>query len=521
MNIERFALNGTSQVTGSDTNRAEPDRFVVNTNDQLRVIYRHAVSILLAANDPPILFRRGGELVTTEQYRTGRVIVPVTKARLQKMLCEQADWYHVTEQGERVSAPPASVTAAILDQPDERFPPLDALAQGPMLGPDWDLITEPGYHQSARIILDTDMSNNRSELFQPSLEDARSLIFEALQDFPFADTASRAHAIALMLLPFVRPALGLNTTPLHFVHSPTPGTGKGKLVDLVSVIAMGRRSHPTTLSSSSDENRKKLTALLAQGERIILLDNVPQNRILNDPALASILTTSVPTDRLLGRSKMLRLSNQAVWMVTANNPQFTLELARRSVSIHLDAQCERPWLRSTFRHPDLIGWASENRRSLVAACLTLIKAWLDRGQPKACGQLLGSFEVWSSIIGGILNVARIPGFLENLNEAYSKSDTLTEEWRALAEVWWKKYGSQPVNASAVCELCHEHVLLDEVIGFGSSRSQLSRLGRALQRNLGCVYDDKKLIRHRDAVRSSARYRLVTLLNSRSPGLRPN
>ena len=35
------------------------------------------------------------------------------------------------------------------------------------------------------------------------------------------------------------------------------------------------------------------------GAPLILLDNIPQNRILDDAALASILTTMQPTDRLL------------------------------------------------------------------------------------------------------------------------------------------------------------------------------------------------------------------------------
>ncbi len=98
------------------------------------------------------------------------------------------------------------------------------------------------------------------------------------------------------------------------------------MADLVAVITIGEPCKPTTLSASSADNRKKLTSLMVAGAPIILLDNIPQNRTLDDPALASVLTTTQPTDRLLGSKRMLALNNQAVWIATANNPRFTLEI---------------------------------------------------------------------------------------------------------------------------------------------------------------------------------------------------
>ncbi len=52
--------------------------------------------------------------------------------------------------------------------------------------------------------------------------------------------------------------------------------------------------------------------------------------------------------------------------------------------------------------------------------------------------------------------------------------------------------------------------MEDLIGFGSQRSQVSRLGRGLRNNTDRMYGDCKIIRERSAVRSSARYKLERL-----------
>src|SRR4029434_2922310 len=80
-----------------------------------------------------------------------------------------------------------------------------------------------------------------------------------------------------------------------------------------------------------------------------------------------------------------------------------------------------------------------HRSELVWAALTLIQAWIAAGKPE--GEIvLGMFEDWSQVMGGILSVAGIPGFLANLHEFYDESDTEGTAWRAFAAAWWVKFG---------------------------------------------------------------------------------
>ena len=118
-----------------------------------------------------------------------------------------------------------------------------------------------------------------------------------------------------------------------------------------------------------DEWRKRITAQLREGHAVILIDNV--TRPLDSGVLAAALTATMWTDRLLGKNETVRVPVRCVWLVTANNPVVSTELARRFVRIRLDPKVDRPWQREGFRHADLRGWAVAHRGDLVAAALTL------------------------------------------------------------------------------------------------------------------------------------------------------
>ena len=137
-----------------------------------------------------------------------------------------------------------------------------------------------------------------------------------------------------------------------------------------------------------------------------------------------------------------------------------------------------PWLRGGFKHPLITEWAQENRSALVHAALTLIQAWIAAGQPLHETRL-GSFEKWSEVMGGVLEVAGIPGFLGNLNELYEASDSDGQMWREFTGAWWEAFRDEPKKVSDLTQFCEERDLMLNVRGDGSARSQQTRLGKAL------------------------------------------
>ena len=100
----------------------------------------------------------------------------------------------------------------LLATPDPALPVLAGIVTAPVFGKDGTLITEPGYHPAARLLYepDTGLPAGRHP-GAPDADDiaaARSLLLDdLLGDFPFVGDAERAHALALLLLPFVRPMI--------------------------------------------------------------------------------------------------------------------------------------------------------------------------------------------------------------------------------------------------------------------------------------------------------------------------
>jgi hypothetical protein len=398
----------------------------------------------------------------------------------------------------------------MLVNPDEDLPPLDAVVRTPVFDAEGRLVSSVGYHRGARLWLHLAPGFEVAEVPErPSEEDVRAarslLLDELLVDFPFAADSDRAHAVAALILPFVR-RMVRGCTPLHLLEAPSPGSGKGLLADVLAIVALGRPCDPTTITSDEDEARKKITSILARAQPLILLDNVKDG--LDSAQLASALTAETWSDRILGQTRMLDLPNRATWLVTANNPQLSLEIARRCVRVRLDAKRDRPWKRTGFKHTPLRDWARRNRAALVHAVLVLVQSWVAAGRPLGT-QPLGSFESWAEVVGGILGNAGIEGFLEDTEKLYEEADSEGQAWREFVTAWWALHGDAWVATADLLRLASERDLLGVVVGDKSERSRLIRLGRALSAARDRHFGGYRLDVGRNANTKAAQYRLLS------------
>jgi hypothetical protein len=128
-------------------------------------------------------------------------------------------------------------------------------------------------------------------------------------------------------------------------------------------------------------------------------------------------------------------------------------MQRRSYWIRLDAQSATPWLGREFKHQDLKGWVGENRAEIIGALLTLARAWFVAGQPAPKNSpKLGSYEKWSTVIGGILETAGVSGFLGNLKSLYSFADEEAEDWTSFLEALYADQGGKPFTTAYLVEI---------------------------------------------------------------------
>ena len=354
---------------------------------------------------------------------------------------------------------------------------------------------------------------------RPSAEEiagARNLLCEdLLGDFPFVGPAELAHVVALLLLGFLRGMID-GPTPLHLIEKPTPGSGATLMVDAIATILTGAGASVMTEGRDDEEWRKRVTAKLRQIPAIVLIDNL-RNK-LDSAAVAAALTAPFWEDRILGASEMARLPIRCLWIATGNNPEFSNEMARRLVRIRLDPHVERPWQRTDFRHPDLMTWVRANRPRLVAACLTLCQAWIAAGKPRA-SRTIGSYENWAQIIGGVLEVAGIPGFLGNLDEMMEASDSEGAVWRSFVSAWWDRFGTAEVGTVdlfAIAQTLEPPLPL----GTGNDQSQRVRLGKALPKMRDRIFrcgDLDLRLASEGKYQGAARWRLQIVLSAEGSG----
>lgn len=436
-----------------------------------------ALGALHAANrvDPTYFLHGTPVLLDRDQF--GRpIIVPLTRDRMRHALARAAYWYTGEEEA-RPAYPPLEVVRDVLATPADEMPlpVLVRLVEVPIVGSD-GIRTTPGYDPATKTYYAPDAALVvRPVPEDPStgdVEEAHHLIVtELLGDFPFVSDADRAHAIALFLLPFLLELID-GPTPLHLIEKPAPGVAATEMVKALGSIVSTKPIPIITECASEEEWRKKITGKLRQAPALIVLDNL--RRRLDSAALSAAITAGVFEDRLLGRSETVQLPVECAWVGTGNNPLLSNEIARRTVRIRLDAATEKPFIGRKFRHPDLQGWIRENRGRLVWSFLVFAQRWVAAGRPLG-SERLGSFDAWSQIMGGILDVAGIPGFLGNLESFHEASDVESAALRGFIAAWWEKHRTAEVGTKDLYGIAGD---LD--LGGGGRQGQKTRLGYVLR-----------------------------------------
>ena len=433
---------------------------VVVGDVQFRELADECLRVLLEANDPPRVFQRAGELVEVRHDEHGRPrIVSMGEAHLRGRLCRIANFVRQSKNGAVHALPPREVLADLQQRGDWNVPPLKGVVEAPYLTTSGEIVDRPGYNAETALILAPSPGLAVPEIpTRPSasdVADARALIDDVLADFPFVDAASYANAFGCLLTPVLRPALDGNV-PLALFDATKPGTGKGLLASVVAIVATGQHDAELTVPPKSDDEwRKKLLSIFARGRSLVVIDEADE---LRSPALASTLTHGYITDRVLGKSEELTVEQRATWIACGNNVQPRGDLVRRTYLVALDANTSRPHERTGFRHADLRKHARERRSDLLAAALTLARAWYADDCPSADVPPFGSFEAWASTVGGVLAHAGVDGFLSNLRQSHVEKNDDDAEWERFLRALLAYYGEAAFSTRDVEYAIAEHAV---------------------------------------------------------------
>lgn len=396
---------------------------------QLRDVTAEVIeAIETAGKAEPLLYVRGDSLVrivvdSDNQPRPGVVGVEAMPG----IMSSAANFVRANASGHIGVFPPENLAKAIVNRGRWPFPVLRGIVEIPVLRGDGSVLDTPGYDAASGLYYRPNAPVPEIP-DKPAISDAEAaagFLLDVLSDFPFQDEGSRDNALGLLLTVVVREIAGI--APMALIDAPTKGTGKTRLAQLVSIAANGRELPLSPEVRDEEEWRKQITSLLIADRSVVIIDNV--ERTLCSSQLAAILTTSEWSDRLLGKSEVLHLHSRAIWIATGNNIRLGGDISRRAYWIRLNANLARPWLRDSreFKR-ELPAWAAAHRTEIVAALLTMARAWIVGGRPSWSGRPLGSYEAWSRTVGGMLEYCGMNGFLSNLEGLYGQVDDEPAQW---------------------------------------------------------------------------------------------
>ena len=178
--------------------------------------------------------------------------------------------------------------------------------------------------------------------------------------------------------------------------------------------------------------------------------------------------------------------------MTSNNANLSEEVARRTIPIRLDAQTERPADRhpSVFKYPYIDQWASEHRNQRIWSVLVMGQARVQAGIPPG-RRSLGSFESWASVIGGILDVTGVDGFLGNIDEFRAEFSQEQHQWAEFLATWHAEQGDRPLRVKEILEVYRPG---DDFLNISAmtTRGEETAMGRRLKAKRNAVYGRLRL-----------------------------
>ncbi|MEU6702563.1 bifunctional DNA primase/polymerase [Streptomyces wuyuanensis] len=496
---------------GFETNG--PDLKVVTSRPELDITNEAdaidgLLNIMAAGHLPDLYKRSGGPCWVHQDDNDNPLMQQLSTDNLRAYLADHVTTYQVvrdpltdgTEEVRELLMPKTCGT--ILGRKDWPLPKLNGIVTSPVVRPDGTLLQAPGYDAATGLYLAPRvvLRRLRPDVAAESLANAKVIVLEQmLADFPWAQPSDRAHFLGALLTPILRPYF-YGPTPMFIISATAPGSGKSLLKD---ILKYGYGIAETAWPENDTELRKSITTqLYTTGQPVVVLDNLPNGYIIKSPVLSSLLTAEHWGDRVLGSTNSVTMPNDRLWILTGNGLRTGGDNARRSMWIRLDPNCPDPDQRDGFRVGDLRPWLRANASTVVAALVTMVRAWIADGAPTIRTRK-GDYSEWASMLAGLLDFIGVPGWMAD-RDATMRQDDETQEWAAFLIAWSGKLGSNVVTAGAALTALNEYVPRHPRTGEAPTANVL---GNWLKARDGRFFGDRKVTLIYDSHRCQNTYRV--------------
>jgi hypothetical protein len=318
---------------------------------------------------------------------------------------------------------------------------LRGVIHSPLVRSDGSILSQPGYDDATRLLhipapglIVPEVSDNPT---RAEIAAAVALLEEMVADFRFLTDDHKANYFGLLLTPLLREMVP-PPYKMGAISAPQPGSGKSLLASIMRIIHGG--VFRSEIPQDEAEIRKQITTILdTTTAPVCQFDNV--TGVLRSSTLAGLLTSNRWEDRRLGTHTQISRSNDRQWVITGNNLCIGGDLVRRTMSVTIDPGVPDPHLRTGFAIPNLEGWAQERRGKLIAALLTLIRAWVAANRPtRAHGS--DGFARWIETVDGILTTAGMAGSFDSAQTISRSIGSDDEEWAEFLASIYMVFGTQ-------------------------------------------------------------------------------
>ncbi len=397
--------------------------------------------------------------------------------------------------------------------------PLDAVITAPTLRPDGSLLTQPGYDQETRFLVEIDAAAHiPAEPTPDEIKKALKQLIKPFLEFPLVSSKDWGILLSALLTATIRPTLP--TAPAIAFDAPVQGSGKTLLAKSISVLSTGMEPSvwPHTHSRDDEETRKRIFTALRSGSRCLVWDNV--TGVFDSASLAAALTSPNYTDRILGVSESTTVPNKALFILTGNNLTLAGDMPRRVLNCRIDPVCERPHARKYDVDP--LSYVKTHRLEMVSAALTLIRGWLsssDRKMGNRAPGRMASFEEWDDLVRQTvawldreIDPGKYADPMEAVNDAQS-NDPEREALHEFLEAMLDRF-SDWVTAAEIMKACDpwnkedgerlRNAITDLIGKFPDSSKSL---GRILKFRQGRLVNGLRLLSIRDTASNTMKWKI--------------
>jgi hypothetical protein len=409
----------------------------------------NAAAVTALAHDESV-FQRAGRLVNVisgapvndglKRPDDAPRIVPIPNSIIREKLTRHAYFFRRVESQDGPinvqKPPPESCVRAVAERGQwEGIRPLAGTTDSPVMRRDGSILCAPGYDPATGLIFAPRGAEFPPVPERPTMDEVRAaiaLLTDVVSDFPFERAAHRSSWLVCLLTPLARHAFD-GPAPLFLADANTRGSGKTKILELVSVIATGRDFARVANSVDDNEWDKRILAAAIAGDPLVLIDNIGAE--LGCASLDAALTATSWKGRLLGKSEMAELPLSITWCASGNNVILAADTSRRVCPIRLASPLENPEERTGFHHPNLIRHVRQNRPALLCAALTILRGYHTAGRPDQGLPPWGSYEGWSDLVRQAIVWAGEPDPGETRQQLRAFADRGGSALRALIAAW--------------------------------------------------------------------------------------